>query len=78
MTWEYRTIKLAAERSFVGGEVDVTKLDQMMNDVGQDGWELVAAFGTNQGYGQTKDAVLIFKRPRDRYNAEQRNAADSR
>ena len=51
---------------FLGGKLDVTKLDQMMNDLGRDGWELVAAFDTNQVYGNTKDAVLIFKRPRDR------------
>ena len=66
MTWEYRTIKLAAEGWFLGGKLDVTKLDQMMNDLGRDGWDLVAAFDTNQVYGNTKDAVLIFKRPRDR------------
>jgi hypothetical protein len=68
MNWEYRTVKLAAENSFwgVGGKLDVTTLDQMMNDIGRDGWELVAAFDTNQIYGTTKDAVLIFKRPRDK------------
>lgn len=64
MKWEYRTMKLAAEGWFLGGKLDATKLDQMMNDAGRDGWELVAAFDTNHSQGQTRDAVLIFKRPR--------------
>ena len=63
MVWEYRTIKLAAT-GFFGGKVDENKLDETMNDLGREGWELVTAFDTNQGYGATKDMVLIFKRSR--------------
>ena len=43
--------------------LDEVKLDRLMNDLGNENWELVAAFSTNQGFGDTKDAVLIFKRP---------------
>ena len=64
MQWEYRTLKLAAEGWFSGGKLDETKLDQMINELGRECWELVAAFDTNQVYGNTRDAVLIFKRPR--------------
>lgn len=66
MKWDYRTIKLAAEDSVWGGKFDAAKLDQVMNNAGSDGWELVTAFGTNQSLGATGDAVLVFKRPRER------------
>jgi len=62
-TWEYKTIELAAH-GFLGGKVDREKFDLMLNDVGRDGWELVAAFDTNQGYGATRDVIAIFKRAR--------------
>jgi len=67
MTWEYRTVMVAAEwASLMGGKMDSSRLDQTMNEAGRDGWELVAAFDTNMAQGRTHSAVLIFKRPRDR------------
>jgi hypothetical protein len=63
MKWEYRTVKLATT-GFLGGKFDAAQLDANMNQLGREGWELVAAFDTNQSYGQTRDIVLIFKRAR--------------
>jgi len=62
-TWEYKTIELAAH-GFLGGKVDLVKFDLMLNQLGREGWELVAAFDTNQGYGATRDVIAIFKRLR--------------
>jgi hypothetical protein len=62
MRWEYKTIKLSATGFLVGGKIDEGKLDLMMNELGSEGWELVTAFGTNKGYGQTNSVVAIFKR----------------
>jgi|WetSurMetagenome_2_1015567.scaffolds.fasta_scaffold2228090_1 hypothetical protein len=64
MKWEYKTIKLAATGFWMGGKIDEVKLDAMMNDLGSQGWELVAALDTNEAYGNTKDVVVIFKRSR--------------
>jgi len=61
MIWEYKTIKLAAT-GWVGGKINELQLDQMMNDLGQQGWELAAALDTNEAYGETRDVVVIFKR----------------
>lgn len=63
MEWEYKTVKLKA-RGLLGGKVDETQLDAMMNDLGRGGWELAAAFDTNESYGSTRDVVVIFKRPK--------------
>ncbi|MBN1853603.1 MAG: DUF4177 domain-containing protein [Pirellulales bacterium] len=65
MKWEYKTVKLRA-KGLMGGKVDESQLDAMMNDLGQEGWELTAAFDTNEAYGSTRDVVVIFKRTRER------------
>jgi hypothetical protein len=61
MTWEYKTIALAAH-GFLGGKLDMTRFDQMLNELGREGWELVSAFDTNQSYGATRDVIAVFKR----------------
>ncbi|MGD9159854.1 MAG: DUF4177 domain-containing protein [Desulfobacteraceae bacterium] len=59
--WEYKTIKLATT-GFGGGKLDEIRLDEYMNQLGEQGWELVSAFDTNQAYGSTRDVVVVFKR----------------
>jgi len=61
MKWEYKTIKLKT-RGFLGGNFDERALDNMMNEYGSRGWELVAGFDTNKSYGESRDVVVIFKR----------------
>jgi len=63
MRWEYMTLKLAAEGWFLGGKLDVEKLDSQLNALGRDGWEVVSAFDTNQADGASRDIVVILKRP---------------
>ena len=62
MKWEYKTIKLATT-GFSGGKFDEKQLDRHMNELGSAGWELVAGFDTNKNAGETRDVVVIFKRP---------------
>lgn len=62
MAWEYKTLKLATT-GFTGGAFDENQLDSDMNELGSQGWELVAAFDTNKNAGETRDVVVIFKRP---------------
>lgn len=62
-SWEYKTIALAAH-GFLGGKLDLKAFESMLNELGRDGWELVNAFDTNQGYGQTRDVIAVFKRAR--------------
>lgn len=55
--WEYKTIKLDTN-------LNEEKLDEYMNDLGAQGWELVPAFGVNQTWGSTREMVAVFKRER--------------
>ena len=62
IAWEYKTLKMPASGGFLGGKFDETALDMTLNEMGELRWELVVAFTTNQGYGQSRDLVTIFKR----------------
>jgi len=59
--WEYKTIKLKTT-GMVGGILDTAAFDEMLNQLGNEGWELVAAFDTNQSYGASREAIAVFKR----------------
>lgn len=63
MRWEYKVFKLAATGFWVGGKLDEARFQEMLNELGREGWELVSAFDTNQGHGTTRDVVSVLKRP---------------
>jgi hypothetical protein len=64
MTWEYKTIRLSApvtrysERKV---EDVLGTLDPLLNEAGNEGWELVSTLDT-EALGYTKFIVAIFKR----------------
>ena len=61
MKWEYKTIKVRVSGLF-GAKLHEAGLDAMMNELGEEGWELSAALNTTGMYGGTVDVVVIFKR----------------
>lgn len=62
--WEYRTIEIKEVSSWMGGKFDVPVLDKTLNDMGNEGWELVNVIPSNKSYGQTGRLLAIFKRER--------------
>jgi hypothetical protein len=62
MNWEYKTVKAPATGGLLGGKFDKVALETRLNEFGGQGWELVAAFATHMGYGQSRDVIAIFKR----------------
>ena len=62
MKWQYTTFKMATT-GFSGGKLNEETFTDHLNDLGDQGWELVAAIATNQGTGSTRDVIVIFKRP---------------
>ena len=62
--WEYKTIKLKTTGWLTGGELNAADFDGILNELGDDGWELISAFDTNQAYGASLDVVAVFKRLR--------------
>jgi hypothetical protein len=63
-TWEYMTVKVET-KGFRGGILDTTEFDVELNRLGREGWELVATFDTNMANGASREAVAVFKRPRE-------------
>ena len=63
MKWEYKTMKFAAGGILSGGHVDAQGLDNMLNELGHDEWELVTGFDSNMDGGRTRDVIMVFKRP---------------
>lgn len=59
--WEYRTIKYKTG-GFLGGKVDEDGFEQMLNEAGYEGWELVSCFDTSTTHGQSRDIIAVFKR----------------
>ena len=64
MRWEYKMIKLGAQGFWLGGKIDVDKLDQLMDEMGRQGWELTSTLDVNRAYGDARIVMVIFKRPR--------------
>jgi hypothetical protein len=63
MRWEYKTVKMATS-GLLGGKLNTEEFDRTLNELGRDGWDLISAFDTNQGSGQTRDVVAVLKRQR--------------
>ena len=65
MRWEYNTIKVDTKGWLLGGKLDDNEFELLMNELGQQGWELVNAFDTNIEGGKSRHVVAIFKRPKE-------------
>ncbi|MFH1916776.1 MAG: DUF4177 domain-containing protein [Nanoarchaeota archaeon] len=69
--WEYRLITVETDRSsFVASNVKLTKVEDTLNKLGEEGWELVAAIGLQaisaglsvHSPGTTTNVSFVFKR----------------
>lgn len=60
--WEYKSVSIATE-GWMGGILKTEEFDQMLNQMGQEGWELVTIFDTNLSNGATRYVIATFKRP---------------
>jgi hypothetical protein len=67
MRWEYKAFKFKAEGFWQGGKIDHGKLENTLNLLGHDGWELVSITAA-QARGWTEDIVAVLKRPRPAEN----------
>ncbi len=61
--WEYKTVKVSAKGWFLGGKLDEVQFDKLLNELGAEGWELVAILTTTQAYGASREIAAVFKRP---------------
>lgn len=60
--WEYKTIKFQIGTFWGGVKVDENYLEMVLNEAGENGWELVSSVDTSQYQGQSNELVVIMKR----------------
>jgi hypothetical protein len=60
--WEYLLYK-TEPTGWLRDTVDEQSIEQILNNLGQQGWEVVSTVETNVAEGRTKDIVFILKRP---------------
>jgi hypothetical protein len=63
MKWEYRALKIEP-KGLLGGIVDAGEFERALNELGNQGWELVTAFDTNLSHGASREVIAVLKRPR--------------
>ena len=61
--WEYRSIKRET-KGFMGGILDTDDFDSQLNQLGDQGWELVSCLATSYGEGTTREVIAVLKRKR--------------
>ncbi len=59
--FEYKVVTYDT-KGFWGGNVEVHQIENQLNLLGSEGWEMVSCTSTNQSYGASKSIVCIFKR----------------
>ena len=62
--FEYKVVTYDT-KGFWGGTVEVHQIENQLNQLGNDGWEMVGCTSTNQSYGSSKSIVCVFKRKKD-------------
>jgi Domain of unknown function (DUF4177) len=64
MRWQYKTTKLELA-GFINSKVSPEEFDAMLNQMGQDGWELVSMISI-PGEMKPTAIVSVFKRPHEK------------
>ena len=59
--YEYKTITTGTT-GFSSGKVDASKMEEVYNSLGDEGWNLVKVISSQQAYGTTLSIISIFKR----------------
>lgn len=61
INWQYKSIKVQLT-GFDGGYLNIKSFDEVLNSMGNEGWELVNCFNTTQETGKSREAVAVFKK----------------
>jgi hypothetical protein len=62
--FEYKVFAIDT-KGFWGGRVEIDQIENQLNQLGNEGWEMVSCTSTNQSYGASKSIVCILKRKKE-------------
>lgn len=60
--WEYCTVKFEPH-GWLGGKTDTPQLQECLNELGSTGWEVTGVIETNTKQAETREAIILLKRP---------------
>ncbi|MBD2102342.1 DUF4177 domain-containing protein [Leptolyngbya sp. FACHB-261] len=60
--WEYKTIKFFAQGALDAGRIDEREIEDILNELGARGWELVTILPGTRANGELWDFVAVLKR----------------
>ena len=64
--WEYTTLKVPTDFGFFSGtDFDSNQLENQLNALGMEGWELVSIFDIEKVKGGSKFVVAVLKRQKN-------------
>ena len=61
--FEYKLLDVVATGWWSGGKIDHQELASKLNELGREGWEVVASTDTNRHQGSSRSVIIIMKRP---------------
>ncbi len=61
--WEYRTLKFEPA-GWLGGKSDSSELQDYLNRLGDQCWEVTGIMETNTSPSYAKEVVILLKRPK--------------
>jgi hypothetical protein len=59
--FEYKVLDVLA-KGFFGGKVNFQELADKLNDLGEEGWEVISMEDTNMWEGASRSIIIILKR----------------
>ena len=62
--FEYKVV-VYDTKGLWGGIVEANQLENQLNLLGGEGWDMVGCSSTSQSYGSSKSLVCIFKRKKN-------------
>ncbi len=63
--YEYKVLEISATGGFLsgGGLVNFQAVTDRLNELGREGWEAISSTDINRNYGDTRNVMIIMKRP---------------
>ena len=64
--YEYKVVAYDTKGLF-GGKIDSGEFESQLNQLGNEGWEMVSCTSSNQSYGSSRSIVCVFKRQKEQW-----------
>lgn len=60
--WKYKVLEFSPTRSLMATRMDKKHIENELNELGKQGWEVVSSFITTDAHGSTKKIIYTLKK----------------